>query len=88
MAISTSVSTRSEASGRVDLALDFGLDGGDFLETRAALSSLGGVTVGEPLVKQPFKVVWVNEVPLASGIREGAMLVRIGKVWKGEISDG
>lgn len=39
-------------------------------------------------MKQSFKVVWVNEVPLASGICEGAMLVKVGKVLKGEISDG
>jgi hypothetical protein len=70
------------------LALDFGLDGGDFLETRVALSSLGEVTVGEALMKEPFKVVWVNEVPLASGIREGAMLVKIGKILKCEKNDG
>lgn len=77
MAISTSVNIRLEAFGSVDLALDFGLDGGGFLETRAVLSSLGEVILDEPLMKDPFKVVCTNEVPLASGRREGAIFIEI-----------
>lgn len=69
---STSVNIRSEAVGPADFGFDLDVAGG-FLDIRCVLSDMDMVVCEEPRMKEPFRVVCVNEESLACGGREDAI---------------